>query len=284
MIKAGLLAELPIHTDSETRHGNQNPLRAFTVTKNQHPEIAAALVAHSSKLRKSKRSFLKYADSKEANQLINNLEVYPHAYVIGVVVDIQMKSERAWAIPHAIEQYAGGFEFDRLVKLTEKELQRLFKRKSLHRFPAKMATNVFLAIQRIADEYDGDASTIWSNKPSSAEVVFRFLQFQGIGQKLASMAANILARDFKVKFSDYYSIDVSIDVHLRRVFTRLGLVREGAAPEEIIFKARSLSPKFPGLLDLGAYQIGRQWCRPNDPQCEECYLGGFCSYNFNAIN
>jgi endonuclease III len=187
-----------------------------------------------------------------------------------------MKSERAWAIPYAIKQHVGSFEFDRLAQLTEKELQRLFKRQSLHRFPGKMATNVFLAIQRIADEYDGDASAIWSSKPSSAEVVFRFLQFQGVGQKLASMATNLLARDFKVPFSDYYSIDVSVDVHIRRVFTRLGLVREGATLEEIVFKARSLSPKFPALLDLGAYQIGRQWCRPNNPKCHECYLADYC--------
>jgi hypothetical protein len=64
------------------------------------------------------------------------------------------------------------------------------------------------------------------------------------------MATNCLAREFKVPLSDYYSVDISADVHVRRVFRRLGLVGEGATIEELIYRARGLHPPFPGLLDL----------------------------------
>jgi endonuclease III len=90
------------------------------------------------------------------------------------------------------------------------------------------------------------------------------------------MATNILARDFKVEFSDYYSVDVSADVHLRRVFTRLGLISEGASVEEVIYRARALHPEFPGLMDLPAWEIGRKWCRPSNPRCGECYMLEAC--------
>jgi hypothetical protein len=123
---------------------------------------------------------------------------------------------------------------------------------------------------------DGDASLIWSGVPSSAEVVFRFLEIHGVGPKIATMAFNILARNFKVKFKDYYSIDISADVHIKRVFHRLGLTSKSASTEEVIYKARALHPEFPGVLDFPCWEIGRSWCRPQKPTCEECYMGEVC--------
>jgi endonuclease III len=97
------------------------------------------------------------------------------------------------------------------------------------------------------------------------------------------MATNILARDFKIPLADYYSVDVSADVHVRRVFTRLGLVEEAARIEEIIYCARVLHPHFPGLLDFPAWEIGRTWCRPTMPRCTECYLRPLCSTGSQSI-
>jgi endonuclease-3 len=90
------------------------------------------------------------------------------------------------------------------------------------------------------------------------------------------MAANILARAFKIPFADYYSIDVSADVHVRRVFRRLGLISEDAGPEEAVYAARALHPKFPGLMDSPAWEIGRNWCRPTAPHCADCYMRAVC--------
>ena len=146
----------------------------------------------------------------------------------------------------------------------------------LHRFPDIMSQYFHQAIARIGAIYGGEADKIWLGKPCSAGVVYRFLQFKGIGPKIATMAANILARDFKIPFEDYYSIDISPDVHIRRVFTRLELVPKLATVEELIYKARALSPEFPGLMDLPAWEIGRNWCKPKQPLCHECYVRSLC--------
>ena len=104
------------------------------------------------------------------------------------------------------------------------------------------------AVRIIQVRYNGNASLIWEGRPSSAEVVYRFLQFPGVGPKIATMATNILARDFKIPLSDYYSIDVSADVHVRRVFHRLGFTPEKATTEEVIYKGRAL-----WITDRGKY-------------------------------
>jgi endonuclease-3 len=97
-----------------------------------------------------------------------------------------------------------------------------------------------------------------------------------VGPKIATMAANALAREFKVPLSDHYSIDVSVDVHVRRVFARLGLVPSDSTGDQIVYRARALHPDFPGLLDFPAWEIGRTWCRPQRPDCAACYMTEIC--------
>jgi endonuclease III len=218
-----------------------------------------------------------FTKDKDADKLLNNLRHYPHAFVIACICDRQMKAERAWLVPFFLQQRIGTFEFSRLCALTIGDLKHhMSKPTSLHRFAPTTAKNIHSALALIAQRYGGDAGGIWKRKPSSAEVVYRFLELQGVGVKIATMAANILARTFKVKFRDYYSIDISPDVHVRRVFIRLGLVREKAPNEELIYRARALSPEFPGLVDLPAFEIGQNWCRPKKRLCGECFMREEC--------
>lgn len=117
-------------------------------------------------------------------------------------MDQQIPAERAWQIPFRFKQQLGNFEMGTLAALSEKDVHRLMTEpEQLHRFPDRMSRFFLSAIKRTANQYGGQASAIWANRPSSAEVVYRFLEFDGVGPKIATMAANILARDFKVPFS-----------------------------------------------------------------------------------
>jgi len=222
-------------------------------------------------------SFVEFTKHAEANNLLNDLDNYPHAFVIGCVMDRQIKAERAWMIPYLISQKLGDFKFQSLLKLSQTKIfEYMTEPKPLHRFSQEMSKNFHLALRTIDQKYNGNAAEIWLGKPSSAEVVYRFLQFRGIGPKIATMAANILAREFKRPFADYYSIDISVDVQVRRVFTRLGLVNANDDVNAIIYQARALHPEFPGLLDFPAWEIGRLWCRPQEPKCHKCMMRDVC--------
>jgi uncharacterized HhH-GPD family protein len=212
-----------------------------------------------------------------ADALLNDLERYPHAFVLACTMDRQIQAERAWAIPHLIAEKIGGFSMKRLTKLSRGQVNKLLsKPENLHRFPQTMAGIFHSAVWRIARQYAGDASRIWRDKPSSAEAVYRFLEFEGVGPKIATMAVNLLARNFKVPFADYYSVDISADSHVRRVFGRLGLCVRDAEVGQVIYKARALYPKFPGIMDLPSWEIGRQWCGTRTRKCRECYMNDLC--------
>jgi endonuclease III len=220
---------------------------------------------------------IKFTGIEAPDALLNDLDVHPHAFVIACIMDRQMKAEKAWAIPYEIRQALGDFSFSKLKKLTLDDAVNVFtKPKKLHRYSEDMAKNFFLAIGRIDKVYSGNAANIWNDTPSSARLVRRFLEFRGVGPKIGTMAANMLARDFKIPVTDRISIDISPDVHVMRVFRRLGLLDENASNEELIYLARELNPQYPGIFDLSVWEIGRNWCKPTNPLCQDCELSDSC--------
>jgi len=239
--------------------------------------IRDILVKRGEELRAQPLALFPFTRHVEADALLNDLEHYPHAYVLACLMDRQIKAEKAWFIPHRFREKLGSFEFGVLAALSLDQVLALMSRpEPLHRFPNKMARIFHSAILRIRDQYAGDASRIWRDNPSSATLVRRFLEFEGAGPKIATMAANILVRDLKIPVSDTYSIDISPDVHVRRVFGRLGLARAEASNEELIYTARRLNPTYPGIFDLSVWEIGRDWCHPQAPECWKCYLERYC--------
>jgi endonuclease-3 len=140
----------------------------------------------------------------DADALINDLGTHPHAFVLACLMDLLLDYKRAWLVPYKISQRMkerglGELSIKDLSELSLEQVKELMsKPPALHRFPNKMSDVFHSAVKRIRDDYEDDAAQIWKGRPSSAEVVYRFLEFGGVGPKIATMAVNILARDFKI--------------------------------------------------------------------------------------
>jgi endonuclease III len=106
-------------------------------------------------------------------------------------------------------------------------------------------------------------------------VTERLSAFDGIGRKKAVMAVEILTRYFGMELAGRECGQVAYDVQVRRVFLRAGLVDRDSVGE-IEAAAAAACPEAPGTLDLAAWLIGRQTCRPRRPTCDECRLGAVC--------
>ncbi|MFH1506260.1 MAG: iron-sulfur cluster loop [archaeon] len=232
-------------------------------------------------LNQPKLELVRFTDSIESDKLLNDFDKFPHAFILACVMDRQIKAERAWLIPFLVYEELGSFDFKDLLNLKKEELIDIFKRKSLHRFNEIMAKNFYEALQLIHNKYNDNTSNIWKDKPKSATVVRRFLEFKGVGIKIATMATNILSRDFKIPLKDRICIDISPDVQVRRVFWRIGFMDKTSSNDELIYCARELNPEYPGIFDLSAWEIGRTWCRPKNPKCGECYLNKYCQKNID---
>ncbi len=211
----------------------------------------------------------------EANDLLNNLKEYPHTFVLACIMDSMINAEEAWLIPYKVSKQINGLKFSEFSELNQTKIKHIFKEEKIPRFWERKAKYFYNAIQKIKNEYSGDASKIWANNPDSCTVIKRFLEFDGVGRKIATMAANILARDFKIKMKNYHCIDVSPDIHVKRVFKRLDLMSKDS-DDELMYITRGFYPKYPGIIDFHVWEIGRKLCRPRNPKCSECYLNNYC--------
>lgn len=234
---------------------------------------------------KGKTEFVKECDDKDLiNELLNPLGAYPHAFVLGCVMDRQTKAENAWQVPWIVFKALGRFDIDYLA-ISSDEIHKIFKEQVKHRFKDIMADLFCCAVKRIQRDYDGDASRIWNDKPSSGLLIYRFLQFKGVGIKIATMATNILMRRFGVELRDRRSIDISPDVHTVRVFQRLGLTsfdkdNEIKAREGTMYMARAINPEYPGIFDYPCWFVGSHFCDAQGPKCKkedgQCPFFSFC--------
>ncbi len=245
----------------------------------EETKVAAVLRKRGDALLGEPFRLVAFTGDPNADSLLNDLQGYPHAFVLACLMDRQCPAEVAWAVPFRFKQRLKTFQFAALAALSLAQVQAYFVQEPpLHRYKCRMAQVFYRGVQKIAIDYAGDASRIWRDIPTSATVVARFREFHGAGPKIATMAANILVRDFKVSLRDYCDVDISPDVHVCRVFERLALVPKGAFNDQIISAARRLNPAYPGVFDLAAWEIGSLWCHPKQPECDKCDMQAVCAH------
>ena len=203
------------------------------------------------------------------------IEHEPNAFLLGVLFTQGIPAERAWQGPFLLRERLGTLDPAWLADHPDQVRAAVQAPPMLHRFKETLPRWIVAAAARLMTEYDGDASAIWPEGAHVIEVTERLNAFDGIGRKKAVMATEILARHFGVGLTGRECGQVAFDVQVRRVFLRSGLADEDT-PETIEAAASLHCPESPGTLDLPAWLIGRQTCRPARPLCDECRLTRVC--------
>lgn len=200
----------------------------------------------------------------------------PTAFLFAVILDQGAQAERVWAMPFHLRAVLGHLDVQKIASMTEEDICSAFQKlPSKPRYWRTAAKRLRSAAVAVVNRYHGDAGNIWNDNPKAGDLQARFDNFDGIGQKKASMATRILGMDLHVPIRNWEEIDVSVDEMIMRVFPRTGL-SDSTNPREIIEAARQLNPSFPGALDYPCWMIGRTWCLPQNPKCGACYLGKVC--------
>ncbi|MCY3886873.1 MAG: hypothetical protein OXG19_04085 [Chloroflexi bacterium] len=235
--------------------------------------VAAALLQHGSTLKPgSAEDALDFTPNAEANELLRK---DAFAFLTGVLFDQGIPAERAWIAPYLLQQRIGHLDPAQIASNPEAVRRAIQMQPKLHRYVEKMPRWLVGAARRVGQDYRGDASAIWSDRPAAVELQRRLREFHGIGQKKAAMTVEILHRDLGVPIDRMAGGDVAVDVHVRRVFLR-SRIADRDDRDHMITAARQLHSSRPGALDFPAWDVGRNWCHAGTPACGQCPLTHVC--------
>jgi len=138
-----------------------------------------------------------WTENPEANEL---LDTDPLALLIGMVLDQQVKMEKAFIGPYELKKRLGGLDARTIATMDPDRLDKVFReRPALHRFPGNMARRVQAMTQVVVKDYGGDAGAVWRDARDGDDLAKRISKLPGFGEMKTKIMISVLAKKFGVK-------------------------------------------------------------------------------------
>ena len=139
-----------------------------------------------------------WTENEEANKL---LDTDPLALLIGMVLDQQVKMEKAFSGPYELKKRLGGrLDAKQIASMDPDRLDKVFReRPALHRFPGNMARRVQAMTQAVVKDYNGDAGAVWRDARDGDDLAKRISKLPGFGEMKTKIMISVLAKKFDVK-------------------------------------------------------------------------------------
>jgi uncharacterized HhH-GPD family protein len=140
---------------------------------------------------------LHFTGNHEADAL---LAEEPLALLVGFVLDQQVSVQKAFTGPLELRRRFGTLDATKIAEADPGELDRVFREKpALHRYPGTMAERTQDLAAAVASDYGGDASRVWTEAETGADLERRLLDLPGIGPMKARSLIAILTKRFGVQ-------------------------------------------------------------------------------------
>jgi uncharacterized HhH-GPD family protein len=148
------------------------------------------------------------AQESEADELLAD---NPFALLVGMVLDQQIPLERAFAGPKTIADRMARsqrVDLDGRIALDAAEVADYdpdkfaalcSEKPAIHRFPGSMAKRIQTLAKIVVDDYDGDATALWTaGDPDGPELLRRLKDLPGFGEQKARIFLALLGKQYAV--------------------------------------------------------------------------------------
>ncbi len=124
----------------------------------------------------------------------------PFALLAGMMLDQQFPMERAFAGPAKVLERFGSIDPAAIAAADPEPFAALCATPpAIHRFPGSMAARLQELARIVTEEYDGDASRIWSGATDARDLMKRMQALPGFGTQKARIFVALLAKQLGVR-------------------------------------------------------------------------------------
>lgn len=161
------------------------------------------------------------------------LESNPLALLMGMLLDQQVTMESAFAGPKKIADRIGGVDATQIAQYDPDKFAAVCaETPAVHRFPGSMAKRLQTLAQVVVDEYDGDATAIWTRgEPDGREVLARLKRLPGFGDQKARIFLALLGKQYGLTATGWR--EAAGDYGKAKVFMSVADVRDPASLEKV---------------------------------------------------
>lgn len=187
------------------------------------------------------------------SEFVHLMDSFKNPYLVLIACILSLRTNDKTTYPATLRMLELGKTPEDFAKCDPEKLEKAIYPVG---FYANKAKQIVELSKRLVEEYD-------SQVPPSIE---EMTKFKGVGRKTANLVMSL----------GFNQPAICVDVHVHRIFNRLGYVKT-KTPEETEFALREKLP-VKHWIDINTLLVthGQNVCKPIKPMCEMCPIKDYC--------
>ena len=189
------------------------------------------------------------------SEFVNLMEEFRNPYLVLIACILSLRTNDKTTYPATLRMLELAKTPQEMMNISEDDLANAIYPVGFYKNKAKQIIELS---KTIVEKLNGKV-------PDTIE---NLIKFNGVGRKTANL---VLAKGFGIPA-------ICVDVHVHRIFKRIGYVTT-KTPDETEFALREKLPQ-KYWLDINTLMVthGQNVCKPTKPKCEECPIREFCKF------
>lgn len=189
------------------------------------------------------------------SEFVNLMETFHNPYLVLIACILSLRTNDKTTYPATLRMLELAKTPQEMAKVSEEDLANAIYPVGFYKNKAKQIIELS---KTIVEKLDGKV-------PDTIE---KLTKFNGVGRKTANL---VLAKGFGIPA-------ICVDVHVHRIFNRIGYVNT-KTPDETEFALREKLPQ-KYWLDINTLMVthGQNVCKPTKPKCDECPIREYCEF------